>query len=270
MQKDRPLWQNVQSGDASRPTQRPQTRTNAQNSNISNTSQNNNYPQNTGRVRNIKPLTIENTWQAGSIHSEENESFDPESTCYIREMMVDWSTVNIVNRKWSETRRNTINKTHVEENWLETQIEHLKVHWLVDTGSPRSFLSQQAANWLKTKLRHKIQKEATKVGELRCFNNNKIQINNTLNINITSRNTSAINCEVLVVPHNTVNLPGMDVLQKLGTQLSQMKTGGKAINPITTKNQKITHKIFTKLPHLCTRMGQSKKHMAKSKLKQYF
>ena len=82
-----------------RPTQRPKMKTNTQNGNIANTSQNNNYQQNTRRVRNINPSTTENTSQAGGLHSEENESLDQESTCYIREMMEDWSTVNLVNWK---------------------------------------------------------------------------------------------------------------------------------------------------------------------------
>ena len=116
-----------------RPIPRPQKRTNTQNRNIANTSQNNSYQQNTRRVGNMKPSTKENTSQAGSIHSEENEPIEPESTCYISKMMEDWSTLNLGNWKWSETRKNTINKTHVEEYWLKTQTGQLKIHWLQDT-----------------------------------------------------------------------------------------------------------------------------------------
>ena len=79
-----------------RPTQTPQTITNTQNRNITNTNQSNNYQQNTRRVRKIKSSTTENTSQAGSIHSEENKSIDPKSTCYIRILMEDWRIVNLV------------------------------------------------------------------------------------------------------------------------------------------------------------------------------
>ena len=97
------------------------------------------------------------------------------------------------------------------------------MHWLVDTGSPRSIVSQTTANWLTNKLGKNIENNATKVGEFRCFNNNKIKINSILNINLSSGNTAAPNCEILVVPHYTVNQLGRDILQKLGIQLSQTK-----------------------------------------------
>ena len=85
------------------------------------------------------------------------------------------------------------------------------------------------------------------MGEFRCFNNNKIEINSTLNINLSSGNTAAPNCEMLVVPHNTVNLLGRDIPKILRLQLSQTKKGEKNTNFITIENQKITHKIFKNL-----------------------
>ena len=106
--------------------------------------------------------------------------------------------------------------------------------------------------------------------EFRCFNNHKIKINRTLPINLSSGNTPATNCQILVVPHNTVNLLGRDILQKLGIQLSQTKKGEKITNFITTENQKITNKVFKNFLHLCTRLGRSKNQVAESTFKQYF
>ena len=65
------------------------------------------------------------------------------------------------------------------------------------------------------KLSRLIQNKATKGGKIRCFNNNKINIESTSKPNISSGNTSAANCEILVVPvrrHKTVNLLGRKVL----------------------------------------------------------
>ena len=88
MQKDGPLFKNVQSGKAPEAnTVTTNKNTHTQNKNITNVNQSNNCQQNTRRVRNIKPSTIEITSRAESAHSEENESLDLESTCYIREMM---------------------------------------------------------------------------------------------------------------------------------------------------------------------------------------
>ena len=182
-------------------------------------------------------------------------------------MMEDCNTVNVVQWKCSQTKNNKINQTQMGEYWIETHSGKCKIHWLVDTGSPRSFVSQTTANWLTNKLGKNI---ATKVGEFRCFNNNKIKTNSTLNIDISSGNTAAPNCEILVVPHNTVKLLGRDILQKLWIQLSQTKKGEKITNFIKTVQQKITHKIFKNFPHLCTRLGKSKNHIAKSTFKQYF
>ena len=152
---------------------------------------------------------------------------------------------------------------------IETYSAKRKIHWLVDTGIPRSFVSQTTANWLTNKLGKNIENNATKVGEIRCFNNNKIKINSTLIIDLSSENTAAPNCEILVVPHNTVNLLGRDILQKLGIQLSQTKKGEKITN-FKTEQQKIIHKYFKYFPHLCTRLGKSENHIAKFTFKQYF
>ena len=150
-------------------------------------------------------------------------------------MMEDWNTVNLVQWKWSQTKIIKINQTQMGEYWIETHSGKSKTHWLVDTGSTRSFVSQTTANWLTNKLGKNIVNDATKVGEFRCFNNNKIKINSTLNFDLSSENTAAPNCEILVVPHNTVNLLRRDILQKLGIQQSQTKKGEKIANFIKTE-----------------------------------
>ena len=253
-----------------RPTQKPSIRNNIQNRSTISTNQNNNYNPNSRRVRNIKTTSTEDLSNAGSNKSEEDESIDPESACYIREMMEDWNTINLVKWDWKQTRVNKINKTQMGEYWLETQSGKSKIHWLVDTGSPRSFISQQTANTLINKLGKKIQNKAPKIGEFRCFNNNKIKIISTLNIHLSSGNSVAKDCEILVVPHNTVNLLGRDILQKLGIHLTQTKQGEKTVNFINPDQKQITQKIFKNFPHLCTRLGKSKNHIAKSTFKQYF
>ena len=185
-------------------------------------------------------------------------------------MMDDWNTINLVKWDWKQTKVNKINKTQMGEYWLETQSGKCKIHWLVDTGSPRSFISQQTAKNLINKLGKEIQNNTPKLGEFRCFNNKKIKIISTLKIHLSSGNSVAKDCEILVVPHNTVNLLGRDILQKLGIHLTQTKQGEKTINFINPDQQQITHKIFKNFPHLCTRLGKSKNHIAKSTFKQYF
>ena len=252
-----------------RPTQRTQYNKNTPSRSSQNTYQYNNNQKNTIRVRNISTTLEDKLSQAGSTHSTENESVDPESTCYIREIMEDWSIVNFI-KKRSEIKVNKINKSELGEYWIATRTGDTKLQWLVDTGSPRSFVSESTANKLISKLGKSIKKSTTQVGEFRCFNKNKIKIQEVIQINITSGNSSAGNCDNLVVPQNTVNLLGRDVLQKLGTQLAKKQKGEKILRIQLDKSLQISHKVFKKYPHLCTRLGRSKNHMAKSTFKQYF
>ena len=249
MQKDRPLYQNVQNRNT--PEAHTETTNKNKHTKQKHIKHKSKQQLSTKHQESKKHKTFYNREHitAGGIQSEENESVDPESTCYIREMIEYLSSVKLVNWKLSETKINTINKTHMGEYWLENETGQWKIYWLVDTGRQRSFVSQTTANWLTAKLGNKIQNKATKLGEFICFKNNKIQIDSTLNINLTSGNTSATNCEILVVPHNTVILLVRDILQKLGIHLSETKKSEKAMNLITTNN---THKIFIKFPHICT------------------
>ena len=57
--------------------------------------QNNTQQQkNTRGVRNIKSIPDNESIQ--EEEEEETETIDPESTCYIREMMEDWSSINFI------------------------------------------------------------------------------------------------------------------------------------------------------------------------------
>ena len=65
---------------------------------------------------------------------------------------------------------------------------------------------------------------------------------------------------------------GRDILTKLGITLSAHKKPGKTINIITNiqTEKNIIKWIFHKYPHLCTRLGRSKNHIAKSIFKSQY
>ena len=147
LQQSRPLHQDVKSRNAT-----PRTTENTkQKHHTNNTYQYNNNQNNTRRIRNINTTPEDNTSQVGSTRSCEDESVDPESTCYIREIMEDWNTINLI-KNWTETRINKINNTNIGEFWIETHAGQTKLQWLVGTGSPRSFISQSTAEQLTAKL----------------------------------------------------------------------------------------------------------------------
>ena len=203
-----------------RPTQTTQYKNNTQSRNPHNTYQFTNNQNNSGRVRNIYTTPEEKTSRARNTHSAKNESVDSERACYIPETMEDWSTVNF-NEKWTETKINKINKSEPGEFWIESHAGDTTLQWLVDTGRPRTIVSQLTANKLISKLGKNINKSTTQVGEFRCFNNNKIITQCIIQINITSGNSASRNCDILVVLHNTVSLLCIDVLQKLVIQLAK-------------------------------------------------
>ena len=101
--------------------------------------------------------------------------------------------------------------------------------------------------------------------QYRCFNNIEIPITGIIQMNLRSGLREATNNEILVVNANTVNLMGRVILGKLGFTLSQNK--GTNINNINM-DKGLEIKIIKKFPHLCSRLGKSKNHIAKSTLKQ--
>ena len=216
-------------------------------------------------MRNINEEEQEDT------HNSTEEIIDPESTCYIREMMEDWqNTTNFIHSvKFTNEKVSDINKTRRGEFWLKTNTNKKQTYWLADTGSPRSFMNIQTAKNLLVDNKTKIQHADKSLGEFRCFNNNKINILGTIHVDITSGTSTAKNCTILLVDTNTINIMGRDIMDKLGLRLTigtQQKNGRNLLN-ITNTHLRISKWIFQKYPHLCTRLGRSRNHVAKSAFK---
>ena len=141
-----------------------------------NQQQNNTQQQtNTRRVRNIQAIPDDSTIQ--EEEETETETIDPESTCYIREMMEDWNSINFIESlNFTTVTQKDLNKNHQGEFWIQTSSKIENINWLADTGSPRSFTSRSTVQNLTAKLGNKIIKEDRNIGEFRCFNNNKNKI----------------------------------------------------------------------------------------------
>ena len=107
--------------------------------------------------------------------TETEETIDPESTCYIREMMEDWQnvsfikTINFTNEKVSD-----VSKTNRGEFWIKTKTNNQQIYWLADTGSPRSFMNIDTTQRLLANGKTTIKQPNKSIGEFRCFNKNKI------------------------------------------------------------------------------------------------
>ena len=110
------------------------------------------------------------------------------------------------------------------------------------------------------------------IGEFRCFNNNKIDIIGTIQVDITSGSSTAKNRTILLVNNNTINIMWRDIMDQLGLRLTMTTTnkGENNLFNISNTHQRITKWIFNKYPHLCTRLERSKNHVAKSTFKKEF
>ena len=220
------------------------------------------------RMRNINEEKSENTHDTA-------EEIDPESTCYIREMMEDWqNTTNFTQSvKFTNEKVNDINKTRRGEFWLKTKTNKKQTYWLADTGSHRIFMNIQTAQNLLVDDNTKIHQPNKALGEFRWFNNNKIDILGTIQVDITSVTSTAKKCTILLVDTNTINIMGGDIMDKLGLRLTmapQQKQGEKQFLNISNTHQRKSKWIFQKYPHLCTRLGRSRNHVAKSTFKRDF
>ena len=167
-------------------------------------------------------------------------------------MMEYWSClIFFQSLTFTTANKITLNRNESGDIWLNTTCKKEDICWLVDTGSPKSFKSKQTAkNLMKMMGKNLIKKDAN-VGEFRCSNKNKIQIGHTINQDLKSGKSSANNCQIFIVPQNTVNLLGRDILQRFGIQLAYLSPGEK--NTKHTFHTKQHCKMcIPKYPHLCT------------------
>ena len=96
------------------------------------------------KVRQIQEQLIE---QEEKKEEEEIESVDPESALYIKELSEDWADINhIAPETFKEVQNVQLNTAMSKEIWVETTTNKLKIQWLADTGSPRSFITNEPAN----------------------------------------------------------------------------------------------------------------------------
>ena len=194
-----------------------------------------------------------------------DETLDLENTFYIQEVFDDWNTVNLIHPKnFVHAHPQKLSPNISDEIWIKTSTDTFETNWLADTGSPRSFICKTEAERIIQKCKSAKWKEPTNgQTQYRCFNNIEIPITGIIQINLRSGLREATNNEILVVNANTVNLMGRDILGNLGFTLSQ--NIGTHINNINLDNR-LEMKIINKFPHLCSCLGKSKNHIAKSTL----
>ena len=94
------------------------------------------------RVRQIQENLLEE--QEEQDDQNEIESVDPESALCIKKLSEDWADVNhIAPSSFKEVKNfNIILSQPKKYGWKQQQQRNLKIQWLADTGSPRSFITR--------------------------------------------------------------------------------------------------------------------------------
>ena len=185
-------------------------------------------------------------------------------------MMEDWQNINFITSiNFTNEKVSDVNKTKRGEFWIKTRTNNQQIFWLADTGSPRIFMNIDTTQKLLANGKNSIEQPKKAIEEFRCFNNNKIDVIGTIQVDITSGSSNAKNCTILLVNNNTINIMGRDIMDQLGLRLTTTTTnkGEKNLFNISNTHQRISKWIFNKYPHLCTRLGRSKNHVAKSTFK---
>ena len=79
--------------------------------------------------------------------TEVEETIEPESTCYIREIMGDRQNINLIKSvNFTNEKVSEINKIRRGEFWIKTRTNNQQVFWLADTGTPRSSPTPEQIN----------------------------------------------------------------------------------------------------------------------------
>ena len=187
-----------------------------------NTTYQQNIPQ-TRRVRHIKE-------QQQSEEEAEEETVDAEAALYIKELMGDWSSVNIIRpTAFEEINNVSLNKETGGEFWLKTNFGNKETDWIADTGSPRSFMQESKAKDIVRK--HPLTKISTfnEKTRYKCFNNQDIQITGVLHLTLKSGSWTATKCNILLVSKLPQNVMGRDIFHQLGIHLTATKPTDKTI-----------------------------------------
>ena len=135
--------------------------------------------------------------------------------------MKNWQNVNFIESiNFTNEKVTEINKTNRGEYWMKTKTNNEQLYWLADTGRLRNFRNIETLCKLVVKEKRSIMNPETSLGEFNCYNNNKINIKGTIQVDIQSGSSQAKNCTILLVDINTINITRTDVMDKLGIHLS--------------------------------------------------
>ena len=154
---------------------------------------------------------------------------------------------------------------------VEVQMGEIKTSAMIDSGSAVSIITKSLANKIIRSTKSAKWTESTERRNLKTFSNEPIKVIGHLETTVVYNQWQDKSAMLTVVDDGHKNIIGRDLFTTLGLAVVQQQPEtGKCVYNINNSSCKIKESIATQFPHLVSRIGLSKTHVAKSKFHQKF
>ena len=154
---------------------------------------------------------------------------------------------------------------------VEVQLGKVKALAMIDSGSAVSIITETLAEKILQTTKSAKWTDTKDKRNLKTFSNEHIKVLGHLETTLTYNQWKDKAALLTVVEDGPRNIIGRDLFTTLGLAvIQQQPDNGKCVNNINASTCKIKETIATQFPHLVSRIGLSKTHVAKSKFHQKF
>ena len=154
---------------------------------------------------------------------------------------------------------------------VEVQLGKIRALALIDSGSAVSIITETLADKILQTTKFAKWTDTKDKRNLKTFSNEPIKVLGHLETTITYNQWKDKAAVFTVVEDGHKNIIGRHLFTTLGlVVVQQQPDNGKCVNNIITSTCKIKETIATQFPHLVSKIGLSKTHVAKSKFHQKF
>ena len=153
----------------------------------------------------------------------------------------------------------------------EVQMGEIRTSAMIDSASAVSIITKSLANKIIRSTKSAKWTDTTEKRNLKTFSNEPIKVIGHLETTVIYNQWKDTTAMLTVVDDGHKNIIGRDLFTTLGLAVVQQQPeSGKCVYNINNSTCKIKETIATQFPHLVSRIGLYKTHVAKSKFYQKF
>ena len=154
---------------------------------------------------------------------------------------------------------------------VEVQLGEIRALAMIESGSAVSIITETLADQILRTTKSAKWTDTKERRNSKTFSNEPKKFLGHLETTVTYNQWRDKAAMLTVVEDGHRNIIGRDLFTTLGLAVVQkLPENGKCVNNINTSTCKIKETIATQFPHLVSRIGLSKTHVAKSKFRQKF